>query len=62
MSKKIQKKQSPKPGDLVEHAKLEKAGLLIKKTTHDYYHVISEGKIKEWHISNIYLITDRIGE
>ena len=56
-------KTSPKEGDLVLHQKLEKAGLLIQKTRHDdYYHVISGGKITEWHVSNIYLISERIGE
>ena len=55
--------QNPRPGDVVENQKLKKPGLLIQKTIHDgYYKVISEGKIKEWHISNIYLISERIGE
>ena len=52
-----------KPGDVVENQKLKKAGMLIKKATHsDFFKVISDGKITEWHISNIYLISERVGE
>ena len=55
--------QKPKPGDVVENQKLKKAGLLIRKAIHkDYFKVISDGKITEWHVSNIYLISARIGE
>ena len=58
-----QRQSNLKPGDVVENQKLKKAGMLIQKAVHsDFFKVISEGKIKEWHISNIYLITDRIGE
>ena len=64
MSKKVQEKlASPKKGDLVVHAKRAEPGLLIKKTSHcDYYRVIADGKITEWHISNIYLISDKLGD
>jgi len=55
--------KSLKPGDVVENQKLKKPGLVIKRAIHnDYFKVISDGKITEWHISNIYLISDRIGE
>ena len=55
--------KKPRPGDVVGNQKATDLGLLIQKTIHDgYYRVISNGKIAEWHISNIYLITDRIGE
>ncbi len=48
---------------MVENQKSKKSGLLIQKTIHDgYYKVISDGKITEWHISNIYLISDNLGE
>ena len=55
--------KKPLPGDVVGNQKATDLGLLLQKTIHDgYYRVISNGKIAEWHISNIYLITDRIGE
>ena len=62
MQNKIVQK-NPQPGDVVRNQKINQPGLLIQKTIHDgYYKVISQGKIKEWHVSNIYLITICSGE
>ena len=48
---------------MVENQKLKKPGLVIKRAAHnDYFKVISGGKITEWHISNIYLISESVGE
>ena len=48
---------------MVENRKLKEPGILIQKTIHeDYYKVICNGKMTEWHISNIYLLLDKIGE
>ena len=58
-----EQRQKLKPGDVVENQKLKQTGMLINSEIHDdYFKVISDGKITEWHISNIYLISDRIGE
>ena len=48
---------------VLENQKLKQTGMLINSEIHDdYFKVISDGKITEWHISNIYLISDRVGE
>ena len=57
------RKNQVHPGDLVRHQKSRKKGLLVQKTIHDgYYRVISDGKITEWHISNIYVMLNSLGE
>ena len=45
----------PNPTGLVLHRKRNKLGIVLRKSEiqHDFYFVMTEGSLEEWHISNI---------
>ena len=65
MKTKQQKRKQEKLrlGAVVENKKLNKSGLVVKKGfTDGYYHVMSSGKLLEWHMSNIIILLDGVKE
>ena len=57
--KKLQERRQganqPNPSSLVLHRKRNKLGIVLAKSDiqEDFYFVMSEGSLEEWHISNI---------
>ena len=43
-------------GKIVKHKEKKEVGIVLKKSlTHkDFYYILNDGRILEWHISNIY--------
>ena len=58
LKKKIKVKLRPlKVGAVVENQKLNQQGMMVKQGyTEGYYHVLSSGKLLEWHMSNMIIL------
>ena len=50
-----QKREQLSQPRLVQHRKINKLGIILGKSEiqEDFYFVMSEGSLEEWHISNI---------